>query len=145
MLLRAREAGLDVLDAHSHPGDGRARFSAIDDDNEATVAAYVSKRIPGMWYGALVFTANDVEARLWCADSLGVTVVPIERLVVGGAPGQPMQILRPGAGAAPDAEGAPLPAPRPPESRARVQPGPPSPGRCWRWAGPASRASLERG
>ena len=105
VLLRAREAGLDILDAHSHPGAGRARFSAIDDENEATVAAYVSRRIPGMWYGALVFTANDVDARLWRADTQGLSVVPIERLVVGGAPGQPMQILRPGAGAAPDADG----------------------------------------
>ena len=72
VLLRAREAGLDVLDAHSHPGAGRARFSAIDHDNEATMAGYVSRRIPGMWYGALVFTASDVQARLWRPGALGL-------------------------------------------------------------------------
>jgi molybdopterin/thiamine biosynthesis adenylyltransferase len=98
LLLRARAAGLDVVDAHSHPGPGRARFSPLDDANEATVAAFVSRRIPGMWYGALVFTGTDVDARLWRDAPPGVAAVRIRRLVVGGAPGQAVQILRPGGG-----------------------------------------------
>jgi molybdopterin/thiamine biosynthesis adenylyltransferase len=97
MLLRARRQGLDLLDAHGHPfAPGAARFSAVDDENEATVAAYVGARIPGMWYGALVFTPSDVAGRLWRLAPAGgggtgeaPRPVPFDRLTVGGVPNGP--------------------------------------------------------
>src|SRR6185437_7681935 len=83
VLLRARDEGLDLVDVHSHPfSDGEAAFSPVDDANERLMARYVSARLGGLWYGALVFTQTDVAARLW----LDGAPVPIERIVVVGSP-----------------------------------------------------------
>ncbi|MGH2352756.1 MAG: Mov34/MPN/PAD-1 family protein, partial [Chloroflexota bacterium] len=91
VLQRARAQGLDLLDAHSHPFATRpAVFSAIDDQNEAMLARYVGARIPGMWYGAMVFSQEDVDARLWWGHP--PTPVPLDRLTVIGSQ---IEVVRP--------------------------------------------------
>ncbi len=75
---RAREEGLSVLLAHSHPF-GPREFSPQDDKEDVKLHEFLAARVPRRTHGSLVLTPDGVVGRVW-RDGL----VDMERVRVIG-------------------------------------------------------------
>lgn len=65
-LKRARNAGLSLIMAHSHPfSDGNVWFSPIDDRAESVLMPAIFGRAPGQPHGSLVLGRSGFDARIW--------------------------------------------------------------------------------
>jgi hypothetical protein len=67
----ARQEGLSVLFAHSHPG-GFAEFSQQDDREEELLMPFLQSRVPGRIHGSIVMTPSFIFGRLYCPQQLDV-------------------------------------------------------------------------
>jgi hypothetical protein len=60
----ARAAGLGVVLAHTHTGDGALqRFSALDDRGEESLKHYFERRVAGQYHVAVMFTKQGGQCR----------------------------------------------------------------------------------
>lgn len=60
----ARDAGQSVIFCHTHPTDRKPpRFSAVDDEGEGHLAAFLNARIPDKPHAALVISPGGMAAR----------------------------------------------------------------------------------
>jgi len=65
-LKRARESGLTIVLAHSHPfSRGDVMFSSIDIDGQALLVPKLQARLPARPVAELVFGQESVKGRLW--------------------------------------------------------------------------------
>ena len=87
LLNRCFEEDLLLLEAHSHPWSGNARFSAIDHQSDRRKFETTQSMSPPFRHGTLVF-GNDMsfEGHLW--DWVSQQVVPIVRIAVLTTPYQ---------------------------------------------------------
>lgn len=61
---RARERGLSVILAHSHPFGPRS-FSPQDDKEDVKLHEFLVGRVPGRTHGSLVLTPDEIVGRVW--------------------------------------------------------------------------------
>ncbi|MCS6918965.1 MAG: ThiF family adenylyltransferase [Fimbriimonadales bacterium] len=85
LLVRCARSGYSLLEAHSHPWGGDARFSKIDDRSDWLKFQTTQSMSPPFRHGSLVF-GNDMsfEGRFW--DYQRGQMAPIVRLRVLSAP-----------------------------------------------------------
>jgi proteasome lid subunit RPN8/RPN11 len=70
VMRRARQAGLALVDCHSHPGAGRrARFSPSDIDGITDFAPYVHWKLDRRPYVAMVWAERGIDGVVWRAGS----------------------------------------------------------------------------
>lgn len=87
LLQRCAREGLALLEAHSHPWGGNARFSAIDHRSDRQKFETTEVIPPPFRHGTLVFGSDmSFEGHLW--DYTNREVVPIVRIKVVGEPYQ---------------------------------------------------------
>lgn len=70
----ARQEGLSVVFAHSHPF-GPAHFSKQDDREELRLLPFLQARVPNRMHGTLVLTKNAVVGRIYAPDRQDALVV----------------------------------------------------------------------
>ena len=79
---RARLNRLSLVFVHTHPGENPAHFSSIDDDGEAELAAFLTRRGQTGIHAAMVLSLGGLRARV-LAQSDEVRVVSVgDRLTV---------------------------------------------------------------
>ena len=65
IIKRARESKQAVIFCHTHPFElNKPTFSAIDDQGEKKLAAFMCERVPGIEHAALVIGQNYCRARI---------------------------------------------------------------------------------
>jgi molybdopterin/thiamine biosynthesis adenylyltransferase/proteasome lid subunit RPN8/RPN11 len=69
----ARQEGLSVVFAHSHP-DGVTEFSPQDDAEEAKLFPFLQARVPGRTHGSIVMTKTSIRARLYSPERTAASV-----------------------------------------------------------------------
>ncbi len=78
-LKEIKQGGHGLVEVHTHPGSGsRVGFSSFDDEQLPYFARYISRKLPGKSFGALVFGSNSYAGRSWVGegtDSLQLQVV----------------------------------------------------------------------
>lgn len=85
LLTRCAKEGLSLLEAHSHPWGGNARFSGIDLASDPEKFKVTAQMSPPFRHGALVFGADmSFEGHFW--DYTSQRTAPIERIAVVGVP-----------------------------------------------------------
>ena len=97
-LARIKRAGHALVEVHTHPGThGAVGFSALDNTELESFARYVSHKLPGRPFGALVLGPAGYAGRVWTNDHVQeLTLAPIgERMT---APGWIAGARIPGAG-----------------------------------------------
>lgn len=78
----AAVAGHAVIEAHSHPGAGATvTFSPSDNAGEAAFVPYVRGKLPGMPYGAMVWSEEGLDARIWLPDARRPLPTDIVRVI----------------------------------------------------------------
>jgi len=81
----ARLEGVGIVFVHSHPGSFPPEFSAVDDDGEQHLAAFLAHRNPGVTHLALVVSRGGVACRvLGASDPIRVISVGNDREVLTG-------------------------------------------------------------
>lgn len=85
LLMRCYEENLSLLEAHSHPWSGFARFSSIDHQSDYAKFQTTQSLSPSFRHGALVF-GNDMsfEGHMW--DWMTQRIVPIVRIAILSIP-----------------------------------------------------------
>ncbi len=87
LLQRCANEGLSLLEAHSHPWGGNARFSEVDHRSDRQKFETTQSIPPPFRHGTLVFGSDmSFEGHLW--DYTNREVVPIVRVKVLGEPYQ---------------------------------------------------------
>jgi molybdopterin-synthase adenylyltransferase len=82
---RAKMDGYGLVFVHSHPGNGRLRFSSTDDDGERHLSEFLRGRIPNRLHAALLFNTDGAIARILGSDeSVGVSSIGQYRQVLSG-------------------------------------------------------------
>lgn len=83
----AHDQGLSIIDIHTHPFSGNARFSSIDDSYGIENAEYIAKKFPEeCTMGMIVLGSgfDNFEARIW--DREKKHFEPVERIEILGTP-----------------------------------------------------------
>ena len=83
-VLRARDSGLTLIEVHSHPHpvcDRNVAFSEFDKKGQALFHRYLSWKIPGRDWVALVFGCDSVAGTYWSADRIEPLPVSEIRIV----------------------------------------------------------------
>jgi molybdopterin/thiamine biosynthesis adenylyltransferase len=69
-LARIKRAGHALVEVHTHPGAaGPVQFSSLDDVELGSFARYVSHKLPGRPFGALVLGQTGYAGRTWIAGA----------------------------------------------------------------------------
>jgi molybdopterin/thiamine biosynthesis adenylyltransferase len=72
----ARLNGWSLVYVHTHPHSAEAVFSKIDDTSESAIGPYAAARIPGVPHVSLLFSRDQVNARV-LGGVLGVRVIEV--------------------------------------------------------------------
>jgi molybdopterin/thiamine biosynthesis adenylyltransferase len=80
---RAQLGSLSLVFVHSHPGSKSPQFSAVDDEGEQRLSAFLAHRCPGRTHAAVVISRGGMRARrLGGADEIRVIALGPNREVL---------------------------------------------------------------